>query len=183
MRLLLGLGGNLGDVATTFASAAAALAREHGGLAASSLWRTAPIGSPQAEYLNAALLVDVKAPIQAILATCQRLEASAGRDRAREGRWGPRSLDIDLLMVPGLVVESHRLTLPHPRLDTRRFALLPACELVPDWAHPRRHRSLGELLGTLDPAAQPCHLAGPFPYPTGGRCPVSSGPWGEADPA
>ncbi|MCU0293467.1 MAG: 2-amino-4-hydroxy-6-hydroxymethyldihydropteridine diphosphokinase [Thermoanaerobaculaceae bacterium] len=165
MRLLLGLGGNLGDVAASFATTAAALAREHRLLAASGLWRSAPVGPTQPAYLNAALLVEVGIPLSDLLAACHELEAAAGRDRACELRWGPRTLDIDLLVAPGLVVESPALSLPHPRLAERRFALLPACELAPDWIHPRLHRPLRELLAALDALAQPCRPAGPFPLP------------------
>jgi 2-amino-4-hydroxy-6-hydroxymethyldihydropteridine diphosphokinase len=163
MHLLLGLGGNLGDVAASFATATAALAREHRLLATSGLWRSTPIGPPQPNYLNAALLLEVCNPLPELFAACQRLEAAAGRDRRHEARWGPRTLDVDLLMTPGLVLESLRLTLPHPRLAERRFALLPACELAPDWIHPRLNRTLRDLLAALDPLAQPCHRLGAFP--------------------
>jgi 2-amino-4-hydroxy-6-hydroxymethyldihydropteridine diphosphokinase len=169
MLLLLGFGGNLGDVAASFKAAAAALGLEHRLLSASGLWRSAPIGPPQPDYLNAALLVEVGTPLRNLLATCQTLEAAAGRDRTREPRWAPRALDIDLLVAPGLVVESPRLTLPHPRFAERRFALLPACELAPDWIHPRLCRPLRELLDALDPLAQPCERLGPFPLPPRGE--------------
>lgn len=163
MLVLLGFGGNLGDVAGSFGTAAARLGHRHAVLAASTIWRTVPVGPPQPEYLNAAVLLDVRVPIVALLETCQGLEGAAGRSREREGRWGPRPLDIDLLMLPGLIVESHRLTLPHARLGARRFALLPACELVPDWMHPRLHRSLRDLLAAIDPVTQPCFPGPPFP--------------------
>lgn len=183
MLLLLGLGGNLGDVAASFATTAAVLAREHRLLAASGLWRSAPVGPPQPDYLNAALLLDVRIPLQDLLVACQGLETAAGRDRACEVRWGPRALDIDLLVAPGLVVESPALSLPHLRLAERRFALLPACELAPDWIHPRLHRPLRELLDALDPLAQPCERLGPFPRPPGGPWPVARGPWRGENPA
>lgn len=167
MHLLLGLGSNQGDVAGAFAHAAAEIGRHLAVEAASRLWRTAPVGPPQPEYLNAALLVRFDGPLRQLLALCQAIEAAAGRTRAREGRWGPRPLDLDLLIAHGLVVQSPELVLPHPRLAERRFALLPACELAPEWTHPRLRRSLAELLAGLDPLAQPCHSAGPFPRPVG----------------
>ncbi len=163
MLVLLGFGGNLGDVAGSFGTAATSLGHDHVLLAASTLWRTVPVGPPQPDYLNAALLLDVRVPVDTLLETCQGLEGAAGRNREREGHWGPRPLDIDLLMLPGLIVESRRLTLPHARLGARRFALLPACELVPDWTHPRLHRSLRDLLAAIDPATQPCFPGPPFP--------------------
>lgn len=163
MRVLIGLGGNVGDVAAAFARAADALAGRFGNLQRSSLWRTAPQGPAQPEYLNAAVLLDAEVHPLQILVVCRRLEAEAGRERRSEQRWGPRPLDLDLLAAESLVVSSPALTLPHPRLPVRRFALLPACELAPTWVHPRLHRSLAELAAALDPAAQPCERISPFP--------------------
>jgi 2-amino-4-hydroxy-6-hydroxymethyldihydropteridine diphosphokinase len=171
MQVLLGLGGNLGDVSAAFASAAGALAGRFRVCGASGVWRTAPIGPPQPEFLNAALLVEVDVDPLRLLAFCQRLEAAAGRDRAGEPRLGPRTLDVDLLLAPDLVVEGPALTLPHPRLAARRFALLPACELAGAWAHPRVHRTLSELAAGLSAGEQPCRRVGPFP--TGGRPHIS----------
>ncbi len=163
MRVLLGLGGNQGNVPAAFAAAAGALAGRFRLLACSSVWRSAPLGPPQPEFLNAALLVEADVELLRILAICQHLEAAAGRSRGAEVRFGPRALDIDLLLARDLVVESIALTLPHPRLAERRFALLPACEVVPEWVHPRLHRTLSDLAATLAAANQPCHRAGPFP--------------------
>ena len=167
MQLVIGLGGNRGDVALAFADAATELGRELRVLGFSGLWRTAPHGPPQADYLNAALLVELDAHPLAVLALCQRVEAAAGRDRGREERWGPRPLDLDLLLAPGLVVESAALTLPHPRLAERRFALAPAAEVAPEWLHPRRHRTLAELADLPALLAQRCERVGPFPSAAG----------------
>lgn len=163
MQILIGLGGNLGDVAAAFAASAAALAETCRVAGRSSLWRTAPLGPPQPEYVNAALLLEVDVDPLRLLARGQRLEAAAGRTRDRELRFGPRPLDIDLLLAPGLVIESPALVLPHPRLAERRFALLPAAELAPDWIHPRLHLTLAALAARLDPGSQSCALSGPFP--------------------
>jgi 2-amino-4-hydroxy-6-hydroxymethyldihydropteridine diphosphokinase len=168
MRVLLGLGGNLGNVPAAFAAAAGALAGRFRLLGCSGLWRTAPIGPPQPEFLNAALLVEADVDLLRILAICQHLEVAAGRSRGAEERFGPRALDIDLLLARDLVVESAALTLPHPRLAERRFVLLPAGELVPDWVHPRLHRTLSDLAATVAAADQPCRRAEPFP-PVGCR--------------
>jgi len=145
MRLLIGLGGNTGDVARAFARAAAGLAASYRILGASGLWRSAALGPQQSDFLNAALLLEVDAHPLDVLAACRRLEQDAGRRRDVEARWGPRPLDLDLLAAGDLVVESKALTLPHPRLAGRRFALLPAAELAPDWQHPFVHRTLAEL--------------------------------------
>lgn len=157
MLVLIGLGGNLGDVQRTFALALTRLAEAVTVRAVSGLWRSAPIGPDQPEYLNAAVLVDSAMPPIELLAHCHLLEARAGRDRATETKWGPRPLDLDLLLAENLISAGPALVLPHPRLDSRRFALLPACELQPAWVHPRRLQSIKELLETLDPTEQPCH--------------------------
>ena len=73
------------------------------------------------------------------------MEAIAGRDRVTEVRWGPRPLDIDLLLIRGVIHRGPRLELPHPRLAERAFALVPAAEIVPDWIHPIVGRTLREL--------------------------------------
>ncbi len=165
MKLLLGLGGNQGDVAAAFADALTALAARFRLCALSSLWRTRPVGPPQPEFLNAAAVFEVDLHPCRVLALCHELEARAGRCRRHEPRHGPRPLDLDLLMVPALVMAGPTLVLPHPRLAQRRFALLPAAEVAPGWVHPRRHASLAALAAALPPDEQPCRRLGPLPWP------------------
>jgi 2-amino-4-hydroxy-6-hydroxymethyldihydropteridine diphosphokinase len=163
VRLLIGLGGNEGDVGAAFAAAAGALASRYSVLGRSRLYRTRPVGPDQPDFINAAVLLLTADHPMDVLELCQRLEAESGRNRTTEQRWGPRPLDLDLLIADNVVVERPSLTLPHPRLHLRRFALLPAAELAPDWAHPRLHSSLADLSAALDPEAQPCRAVGPFP--------------------
>lgn len=163
MRLLIGLGGNTGDVAGAFARAAASLASRFRILGASGLWRSAAVGPQQPDFLNAALLVGAEVHPLAVLTVCRGIEHEAGRRRDAETRWGPRPLDLDLLAAADLVIESAALTLPHPRLADRRFALLPAAELAPEWLHPRTHQTLAGLAAALDPATQRCDRIGEFP--------------------
>lgn len=163
MQVVLGLGGNSGDVATAFAAAAGRLASRFRLLGCSSLWRTAPVGPPQPDFLNAALLLEIDVDPYRLLATCQGLEATGGRRRENEERDGPRPLDLDVLILRGVVVESPALTVPHPRLAVRRFALLPAGELAPDWEHPRLHRTLSDLAAGLFDDRQECKRVAPFP--------------------
>jgi 2-amino-4-hydroxy-6-hydroxymethyldihydropteridine diphosphokinase len=167
VQLVIGLGGNQGDVAGAFAGAAAGLASELRVLVRSGLWRSAPQGPPQDDFTNAALLVETAAHPLALLALCRRIETAAGRDREHETRWGPRTLDLDLLLAPGLVIESAALALPHPRLAERRFALAPAAEVAPGWLHPRLHRTLAELAAAPTIAAQRCERVGAFPAAAG----------------
>jgi 2-amino-4-hydroxy-6-hydroxymethyldihydropteridine diphosphokinase len=163
MEILVGLGGNVGDVRLAFAKAMRGLARHCSGVTSSGLWRTAPVGPEQAEYLNAAILLEWPRHPLELLAISMRLELEAGRSRRLEERWGPRPLDLDLLLAPGLVTRGPALVLPHPRLHERRFALLPAAELAPAWVHPRELRTLAALAMALDPASQPCTRLGAFP--------------------
>ncbi|HVN32531.1 MAG TPA: 2-amino-4-hydroxy-6-hydroxymethyldihydropteridine diphosphokinase [Thermoanaerobaculaceae bacterium] len=163
MRLLIGLGGNLGDVAHTFSHALATLRVHLHVVALSGLWRTAAHGPPQPDFLNAAVLVETTDHPLALLTLCHDLEIQAGRDPAHQQRWGPRPLDLDLLIAPGLVIEAPRLVLPHPRLTERRFALAPAAELAPDWLHPRLHLTLSQLAAAPEIASQRCDRIGPFP--------------------
>jgi len=163
MRILVGLGGNQGDVAAAFVTAASSLARTCRVVARSRLWRTAAVGPVQPDFLNAVLLLELAFDPLRLLACAQRIELDAGRDRRCEIHRGPRPLDVDLLLAPGLIVEAPALVLPHPRFCERRFALLPASELAPDWVHPRLHRSVADLAASLDAREQRCEAIGAFP--------------------
>lgn len=150
MLLLLGLGGNLPRTPEALVGVIHHLEHHAYLRALSRVWRTPAIGPPQPDYLNAVAVVEVQTHPLVLLRLCQRLEALAGRDRSREQRWGPRVLDLDLLLAPGVVLQHPELALPHPRLHQRAFALAPACEVAAGWQHPRLFLTLGELLRTVD---------------------------------
>ena len=137
------MGGNLGDSERAFARVRQAFGQ--GLLACSALYRTEPQGPPQPRYWNQALLVQTTLSVLEVLDRCQALEREAGRNRRQEQRWGPRALDVDLLMAERLVYRGPRLELPHPRLAERAFALVPAAEIAPHWVHPTAGRTLAEL--------------------------------------
>jgi len=132
---LIALGGNLGDVRETLARAIAKLC-ESGDvrlLARSSDYLTPPWGvEDQPPFVNLCLAVDTVLAAQALLARAQAVERALGRDRAREQRWGPRPLDIDILTYDDVVLNEPELTLPHPRLFERAFVLVPLAEIAPD---------------------------------------------------
>jgi 2-amino-4-hydroxy-6-hydroxymethyldihydropteridine diphosphokinase len=134
VEALLGLGGNLGDVQATLDQAVAVFCDGHDVrlVARSSDYRTAPWGvTDQPPFVNLALVVDTALMPRALLDRALRVEAMFGRDRAREQRWGPRSLDIDIIAFDGLEIDEPGLTLPHPRLFERAFVLAPLAEIAP----------------------------------------------------
>lgn len=128
--VVIGLGGNVGDVAGTFRRARAAFA-ELGAVRSAPLYRTAPIGPTQPPYLNSALRMRWEpATPGELIATVLEIERLLGRDRRGEARWGPRTIDLDVLLWGERVVQTPELEVPHPCLSERRFALRPLIELV-----------------------------------------------------
>ena len=136
MHVVLGLGGNLGDPESAFREALEALATAGEMIAVSRLWRTRPVGPEQPDYLNAAAVVAWPTGPRSLLERCRELEIAAGRVRSSEERWGPRVLDLDLLLAEDIVCRGPVLALPHPRFHERRFALEPTAEVAAAWVHP-----------------------------------------------
>lgn len=156
-RLVVALGANLGPREATFAAALAALAAEVGPIRARSRWiETEPLvprGDDPARhprYLNGAVLLVSRLDPATVLARLLAIERRLGRDRRREhGRWQPRPIDLDLLLMEDLVRDAPDPVLPHPRLHERRFVLEPLVEIWPDWRHPRLGLTARELLARL----------------------------------
>lgn len=150
------LGSNLGDPPRQVRAAFEALARlPHSRLVAHSrLYRTPPWGVvDQPWFVNAAAKLDTTLTPEALLDGLQGIEREAGR--VREVRYGPRTLDLDLLHVDGIRRDGPHLTLPHPRIAERAFVLLPLAELAPDLELPGQGR-VADLLATAD--AEGCAL-------------------------
>ena len=129
----LGLGSNLGERLDTLHAAVAMLAAEPGVrvCASSRVWETDPVGGPpQPDFLNAVVRVDTDLTPFELLGACQRVETALGRERTE--RWGPRTVDIDLLLFDDQQLDVPLLTLPHPRMTGRAFVMLPLLELDPD---------------------------------------------------
>jgi 2-amino-4-hydroxy-6-hydroxymethyldihydropteridine diphosphokinase len=145
-RAGVGLGSNLGDRRSHLSGAVRRLAGAGTVAAVSSLYETAPIGGPeQGPFLNAVVVLDTGLSPRALLEFCLSVEREAGR--RRRVRWGPRPLDLDLLLYDRLALDEPGLTVPHPRLVVRRFALEPLVEAWPEAALPD-----GTALRTLLPA-------------------------------
>lgn len=151
MRACVGLGANLGDRETTIRRAVELISAAPGVdvVGVSALRETEPWGPvEQPPYLNGALLLETDLGPRALLDLLLDVERRLGRVREGE-RWGPRTIDLDLLLYEELSVDEPGLTLPHPRLHERRFALEPLAELAPDAVVPGRG-SVSELLAALD---------------------------------
>jgi 2-amino-4-hydroxy-6-hydroxymethyldihydropteridine diphosphokinase len=135
-RCCLGLGGNLGDVPATIARAVSELdGRASRVLAVSHLFRTQAVGaSAGGAFLNAAALVETELSPEPLLDRLQQIEDRLGR--TREIRWGPRTIDLDLLLYEDVVLHNERLDVPHPGCLYRRFVLDPLSEIAGDWRHP-----------------------------------------------
>lgn len=145
---LVGLGSNLGERASQLDEAVRQLRRVPGlQVVAQSCWyETAPLGGPpdQPAYLNGAVLLETAQTPHALLAELQAIEARLGR--RRQERWGPRTLDLDLLLYDEQVLQTAELVVPHPRMAWRRFVLEPAAEIAAEMRHPRIGWTLGRLL-------------------------------------
>ena len=155
VRAWVALGANLGDVASTLESALRDIATLPATTlrARSRLYRTPAWGrTDQPDFVNAVAAVDTSLAPAALLAALLDIERRAGRDRSGEGeRWGPRVLDLDLLLHGDATIDAPGLVLPHPRLHERAFVLLPLAEIAPDLQIPGRGR-VADLLARVDAA-------------------------------
>jgi 2-amino-4-hydroxy-6-hydroxymethyldihydropteridine diphosphokinase len=149
---LLGLGSNLGNSAQRLDEALDLLNHRPGIelLRRSKYIQTSPVGGPagQEDYLNAAAVVITSLSPQELLAACQRIETEL--DRVRLERWGPRTIDIDLLLYDDLTVREPELMIPHPLMHERRFVLEPAAEIVDEMVHPVLGLTIAQMLKNLD---------------------------------
>jgi 2-amino-4-hydroxy-6-hydroxymethyldihydropteridine diphosphokinase len=149
-RALIALGGNVGDVRASFQKAIANICgmTQAALVARSSDYATPPWGEvEQARFTNACIEIDTSLDPHALLFALQKIETKFGRDRARETRWGPRTLDLDLIAYDDVSMQKPELTLPHPRLFERAFVLVPLAEIAPDRVI--GGRSVASALSTL----------------------------------
>ena len=158
MRYFIGLGANVGDRLTNLREAVRRLETLGTIVARSRVYAAAAVGGPpQGPYLNAAIVLDTELAPLDLLARAQEIENALGRDRPNEVRWGPRTLDLDLLMFGArgeLIVDEPSLRLPHPRMKERGFALAPLVDLDATLMHPELSRPLKALLSAAHAAGQ-----------------------------
>ena len=127
-RALLGLGSNVGDRLAHLRSAVASLS---GVIGVSDVYETDPVGGPeQGRFLNIVVAIETDLDARALLGVCHRIESAAGR--VRDVRWGPRTLDVDILWMDGVTIDEDDLQIPHPRMWERRFVLRPLADVAPD---------------------------------------------------
>lgn len=134
-NVLIALGGNVGDVRATFQKAISNIC---GMMQATLLSRSSDYATPpwgeldQDRFINACIEIETSLDPHALLFTLHKIEKKFGRDRTKEHRWGPRTLDLDLIAYDDASINQPDLTLPHPRLFERAFVLVPLAEIAPD---------------------------------------------------
>lgn len=127
-RAFLSLGSNMGDSWTLLREAVASMDSV---VAVSPVYRTEPVGGPDQEpFLNIVVQLDTDQSPRALLGVCHRLESAA--NRVRTVRWGPRTLDVDIIWIDGVEIDEPDLQVPHPRMRARRFVMAPLADLAPD---------------------------------------------------
>lgn len=150
-RAFIGLGSNIGDRLVLIDRAAKALGALRGTrlVQMASIRETDPVGGPpQEKFLNSVLEIDTPLTPHQLLTSLQAIERDLGRQPSPE-RWGPRPIDLDLLLYEDQVVQEPLLTVPHPRLHERRFVLEPLAELAPELVHPLLKHTMQQLLQAL----------------------------------
>ncbi|GLV48677.1 2-amino-4-hydroxy-6-hydroxymethyldihydropteridine diphosphokinase [Thermus sp. LT1-2-5] len=150
MLAYVGLGSNLGDRAAYLLAASSLLSRlpKTHLRRLSPVYETAPLGPPQPPYLNLVAEVETGLGPRELLEALLQVEKALGRERKE--RWGPRTIDLDLLLYGDQVLEEEGLQVPHPRLHERAFVLVPLLDLLPEGRHPVLGLGFAELLAALD---------------------------------
>ena len=116
-------------------------------VARSHFYKTAPVGPPQPDYINACITIETSLSPRSLLQRLLTVESQFGR--VRKARWGARSLDLDLLLYSDRIIEAPKLSLPHPRLHERPFVLVPLMDVAAQWQHPVFHKTVEQIYTSL----------------------------------
>ena len=149
-RVFLGLGSNLGDRVETIRKAMEMISKIPGVSASSSssLYETEPVGiSDQPMFVNAVLEIETDLSPEELFSKLKDIESELGRTETI--RWGPRIIDIDILLFGDRVIEERDLTIPHPEMTKRGFVLVPLCEIAPEIKHPKLKKTIREIADGL----------------------------------
>jgi 2-amino-4-hydroxy-6-hydroxymethyldihydropteridine diphosphokinase len=155
-RIVVGLGSNVGDRLAHLEAAIARIREDRDlfVLKASPVYETAPEGGPpQGDYLNAAVLLVTSLDGRSILDRLLSFEREMGRERDEATRWGPRTIDLDLLWIEGEAIDEEGLRVPHPRLHERPFALRPLLDVAPDAVDVHTGQAFASLPAATTPLA------------------------------
>lgn len=149
-NVAIALGSNLGESQTILADAITTLSQtnEITVTTYSSWYQTKPIGPPQPDYINACALLKVELGPHQLLKTLLDIEQEFGRKRIQH--WGPRTLDLDLILYEDLILDTPDLIIPHPRMKERAFVLMPLAEIAPNWIEPITNQTISFLLEKVD---------------------------------
>ncbi|MEQ9619366.1 MAG: 2-amino-4-hydroxy-6-hydroxymethyldihydropteridine diphosphokinase [Deltaproteobacteria bacterium] len=166
-RVFLGLGSNLGNRKENLREAVQMMSAFTEIVMVSSAYETEPVGNEeQPDFLNCAVEIKTSLPPRKLLAELKAVEDKLGR--VRKEKWGPRTIDIDIIFYDNLVIDSDELNIPHPGSHLRRFVLEPLSEISPDFIHPALDVPLSQLLDKLEDSKSVRKAGSPstlFPQP------------------
>lgn len=153
VEAVIGLGSNLGDRLNHLQNGITGLTRSGCDVVAlSSVFETAPVGPTQPAYLNAVVVIETSLSPQELMTVCLNIEEELGRERLV--KWGPRTLDMDVLDIAGISSADDYIRVPHPLSHERGFVLVPWAQVRPAWVHPAVGKSVGELAAAVNVAGE-----------------------------
>jgi 2-amino-4-hydroxy-6-hydroxymethyldihydropteridine diphosphokinase len=150
VKCAIALGSNLGDSKQVLNQALDLLSQISGIelISHSSWYETVPVGPPQPNYVNGCAILETELLPEDVLQILLKIEQQFGR--IRQQRWGPRILDLDILLYGDLILEMPNLTIPHPRMNERAFVLVPLAEIAADWIEPVSRQTILQLSQAID---------------------------------
>ena len=160
-RAFIGIGSNLGDRIHYCKSAIDEIGRFAKIVKVSSIYETEPVGKEdQPEFINCVAEIETDLSPQNLLKDLNSVEEKL--DRVRHEKWGPRTIDLDIIFYNDRVIKDEKLEIPHPRAHQRRFVLEPICEIAPKFIHPKFNVSTLDLLNKLEDEKKVNKISGPL---------------------